>query len=339
MRQARATRHPDAPLACAGKRVEVKRAIPQERMAESDGDNAPGVLGANGFIKTPRGGRPLPHFSGSASSMTSGSMPAQGSLQKSYSTGVSSVGSLQMENSQTGLDAALSAANSVLSSAAMAEPLPAMHAEHHVPSGLLSAFSNPSSFSSATESLRTGSRAGYGTKQDGQEQPSTHSSGLTPSTQEALQQQQETLQQQQEIIKLQAQLLRQTQSQQHLLKMQHHQEQQQLIQAQQQQLQQLQQVQRQQTQVGQQPQSPSAEEGEATQTSTNGAHTLSQSMSGLTMSEEPISGLPSLPSSGSLPAANSSSALSGQGSTSSLPTASLPTSGRLPGFDIPSSFN
>jgi len=66
-----------------------------------------------------------------------------------------------------GLDAALSTANSVLAPS-MAEPsmdVRGAKAPSSLPSGILSAFSNPSgnNFTSATAALQSGTRAGYGT--------------------------------------------------------------------------------------------------------------------------------------------------------------------------------
>jgi len=249
---------------------------------------------------------------------------------------------LQQLETQTGLDAALSAANSVLSSAALAEPTPTtcLVNETHVPSGLLSAFSNASNFSSATESLRSGSRAGYGaggtapsgpqaTSAQGGSTASQGGAATGPSPeaqqqqQQQLQQQQQQLQQQQEIILFQQQLLQQqTQSQQQLLQLQHQQEQQQLIQQQQVQLQQLQVQQLNQTAQLE----PNQEDGED----------FAAQLSNLTVAEE--GGLPAaLPS-----APNSGASSQSGGQLPSLPTAlGLPSSGggagRLPGFDLPSS--
>jgi len=252
-----------------GKRVEVKRAIPQERMNESDGaEGLPSFLGKGGGGGRGRGA-PLGGGFNGVNSFQGGR--GNGSINGGGNAAAVAAAALHQieQQTQSGLDAALSTANSVLASAALAEPSPEpIRTEVQVSSGLLSAFANPTSnFSSATESLRSGSRAGYGavgptsngpegsnareapprgeTPEARSEMPSTfqepQQSHLRQQQQLQQLQQQQQLKQQQEMLLFQQQILQQqTQSQQSLMKLQHQQETQQLIQAQQQQLQQLQ---------------------------------------------------------------------------------------------------
>ena len=157
-----------------GKRVEVKRAIPQERMATDDPHGAaaadPRVMAAiNGFLP----GSALAAMGGAmggAHAMVGGRggmMGGRGGVG-GRSGGMGGVGAMMAQmgaaSAETqALDAALSSANSVLAQAAMAEPSPTIAStDKNIPTGILNAFSNPSNFSSATAALANGMRAGYG---------------------------------------------------------------------------------------------------------------------------------------------------------------------------------
>ena len=337
-----------------GKFVEVKRAIPQERMNEAegvgDGMSLSGFAVGKGSGGRGRGG-PMGGFP-SGGGVPMGASP----VGAAFSNGGRGGGLRAVDYSQSGLDAALSTANSVLAS--LAEPPQDVphRSETQVPSSLLSAFSNPSNFSSATESLRSGSRAGYGAIEQafaGADDPSTQRPSVAAAVggaaqhgvlsgvaqeqmsalqadqqrqldqyqmQQQLQQQQQQQQQQQEIFQFQQQLLKQhKQSQAQLMQLQHQHEQQALLQQQAQQLQILQQAQLQQQQLMQRNLLEGQGDGDDT---LSAADATMQRLSSLGIDD----GLP-------LPASAASSLQS-----TTLPSASLPVAlpaAQLPGAQLP----
>ena len=352
-----------------GKFVEVKRAIPQERMNEAegvgDGMSLSGFAVGKGSGGRGRGG-PMGGFP-SGGGVPMGASPTGAG----FSNGGRGGGLRAVDYSQSGLDAALSTANSVLAS--LAEPPQDMphRSETQVPSSLLSAFSNPSNFSSATESLRSGSRAGYGAIEQafaGADEPSSMQrptgtagvggaqhgvlSGVAQEQmsalqadqqrqldqyqmQQQLQQQQQQQQQQQEIFQFQQQLLKQhKQSQAQLMQLQHQHEQQALLQQQAQQLQILQQAQLQQQQLMQRNLLEGQGDGDDT---LSAADATMQRLSSLGLDDVlplPASAAASLQSttlpSASLPVALPAAQLPGaQLPGAQLPINSLPSSGAL----------
>jgi len=151
-----------------GKRVEVKRAIPQDRMSGEDG-GAGGALDGfpphmRGMPRLPNGfgagvpGMDLPGLHGAANGQLTGGM-----------------------RDRDGLDAALSTANSVLN-AAQAEPSSTSAVSNTpISSSLLNnAFCSGSNFASATAALSSGMRAGYGGAEGGSQGPEDNSSSQAP---------------------------------------------------------------------------------------------------------------------------------------------------------------
>jgi len=169
-----------------GKRVEVKRAIPQERMAAEEsavnrGAFDPQMLaalsGVGGFggLAGPGGmpqmagpgGLPMPfnpaNLMADAARFQPGAPPAV--VPGAPPGGWTPNGAPTQDG--TGLDTALSSANSVLAS--MADPpLETKAPSAQVPVGIMNAFVNPTgNFSSATAALQSGNRAGYGGRDEG----------------------------------------------------------------------------------------------------------------------------------------------------------------------------
>lgn len=156
------------PFPTTGKRVEVKRAIPQDRMSGEDG-GAGGALDGfpphmRGMPRLPNGfgagvpGMDLPGLHGAANGQLTGGM-----------------------RDRDGLDAALSTANSVLN-AAQAEPSSTSAVSNTpISSSLLNnAFCSGSNFASATAALSSGMRAGYGGAEGGSQGPEDNSSSQAP---------------------------------------------------------------------------------------------------------------------------------------------------------------
>jgi hypothetical protein len=156
-----------------GKRVEVKRAIPQDRISAEDAANH-GMrhgdqFGMGGHMHG--GMRGGPYMGGQ---MRPGMARPHPNKNHGYIGGVGGMG-MGSHADSCALDTAVSAAATVLSSATLAEP---NIDTPPIPAGILSAFSNGSSFSSASAALSTGMRADYGgVRPDG---PGVPTSGQMP---------------------------------------------------------------------------------------------------------------------------------------------------------------
>ena len=172
----------------SGKRVEVKRAIPQDRMAAEDGGmggmkpNDPNVLAAlagglfpGGMQGLGGGGQPGgPNgANGYPASLLQG---LQGGNGQGGGNGAGGWPGQTPDTTQQGLDAAISAANSVLGS--MTEPPQQDTTKSQVPSGILNAFNNPTgNFSTASAALSNGARTGYNGNNNEQSQQGPPSGG------------------------------------------------------------------------------------------------------------------------------------------------------------------
>ena len=168
----------------SGKRVEVKRAIPQDRMAAEDGGmggmkpNDPNVLAALAGGLFPGGMQGLggggqPGANGYPASLLQG---LQGGNGQGGGNGAGGWPGQTPDTTQQGLDAAISAANSVLGS--MTEPPQQDTTKSQVPSGILNAFNNPTgNFSTASAALSNGARTGYNGNNNEQQGPTSGGNG------------------------------------------------------------------------------------------------------------------------------------------------------------------